>query len=147
MNKAARLEPLADFAGLVETEAARRVAASARVLQTKEAELAQLRGYLAEYRQRAAQGAIDSARWRNTQLFLARLSEAVAYQEVELQKAVERHRFETGRWRDSHQRAETLDRVIERAQREAAIAMNRREQAELDEQAMRRHPVAPDRRQ
>jgi flagellar export protein FliJ len=147
MSKAARLEPLADFAGLVENEAAKRLAASAKAMQSKEAELDQLRGYLAEYRRRAAQGAMDSVRWRNTQLFLTRLSEAVAHQEAELQKAVERHRFETGRWRDSHQRAETLDRVVERAQREAAVAMSRREQAELDEQAMRRHPLAPDRRQ
>ena len=50
MNKAARLEPLADYAGKVEAQAARRLAASAGALEAKEKEVEQLRGYLAEYR-------------------------------------------------------------------------------------------------
>src|SRR6185312_13042072 len=96
MNRASRLEPIAEFAGKVEDEAARRLAASVTAIQNKERELEQLRSYLAEYRQRleAEQQSTDSMRWQNGRAFLARLCAAVATHEAELQKAVERHRLE-----------------------------------------------------
>ena len=138
MNKqAARLEPLADYAGMREAEAARRLAASNEVIKAKEAELEQLRNYLTEYRQRTELDPTDSTRWQNARAFLSRLSDAVAHHETELQKAIERHRFETDRWRDSHQRAKALDKVIERSQREYVNALQRRDQSETDERAAR----------
>jgi flagellar export protein FliJ len=132
--------PLADYADKVETEAARRVAACAKTLQTKEQEVAQLRSYLAEYRQRAEaeQKSADALRWRNTRAFLARLSDAVAQHEAELQKAEERYRLESERWRESQRRARSLDTVIERGEQEAMREAERRAQAELDELVMRR---------
>jgi flagellar export protein FliJ len=142
INKASRLEPLANFAGLREEEAARRLATSTGQIQAKEAELERLRGYLAEYRQRAERDSTDSTRWQNARQFLSRLSDAVAHHERELENAIERHRFETERWRDSHQRAQALDKVIERSQREQVHALQRRDQAELDERAAR-HNVQP----
>ena len=41
------------------------------------------------------------------------------------------------RWRDSHQRAQALDKYIERSQREELDALQRRDQAEVDERAAR----------
>ena len=138
MNKAARLEPLADYAGKVENEAARRLAASAQALAAKEKEVEQLRGYLAEYRQRAelADAATDPLRWQNTRAFLAKLSEVVAAREAELVHAVERYRLETERWRDSHRRAKSLDKIVADAAREARLEAAKREQRELDERAL-----------
>ena len=136
MNKASRLEPLADYAASRETEAARRLAVTGRELKAKEAELEQLRSYLAEYRQRAELDTTDSTRWQNARAFLARLSDAVAFHEAEVAKAVERYRFEADRWRDSHQRSQTLDKVVERSQREERHASEKRDQAELDERAL-----------
>lgn len=139
MNRAARLEPLAEYASQMETDAARRLAASLQGLRAKEAELEQLRAYLAEYRQRAVldERSTDIARWQNSRAFLARLSAAVAHQEAEVQKAVERHRVEVDRWRSSQQRSRTLEKVIERAEADARLATERRAQAELDEVAAR----------
>jgi flagellar FliJ protein len=137
MNKP-RLEPIAEIATMRENEAAQRLAASAAQLAGKEKELEQLRGYLAEYRQRAQSEATDSTRLQNTRAFLARLSDAVAFHEAELQKAVDRHRVELEHWRDSHQRAQALDKYIERSQREELDAVQRRDQAEVDERAARR---------
>lgn len=134
---ASRLEPLADYAELRENEAARRLAASARQLKAKEDELERLRGYLAEYRQRAELSSGDSTLWQNTRAFLTKLSDAVASHEAELQKAVERHRFEAERWRDSYKRAKSLDTVLERAERAASDAAQKRDQADLDERALR----------
>jgi flagellar export protein FliJ len=140
MTRAKRLEPIADYAGKLEDEAARRLAASAKALQTKEREVEQLRSYLAEYRQRAEleQQSTDSIRWQNSRAFLARLSNVVAAQETELKNAVEHYRLETERWRDSYRRSKSLDQFIERGQREAAQVLEKRAQAELDESALRR---------
>jgi flagellar protein FliJ len=137
MSKPTRLEPIAEIATMRETEAAQRLAASSAQLAAKEKEVEQLRGYLAEYRQRAFNEATDSTRLQNTRAFLARLSDAVAFHEAELKKAVDRHRIELERWRDSHQRAQALDKYIERSQRQELDALQRRDQAEVDERAAR----------
>jgi flagellar FliJ protein len=137
MSKPTRLEPIAEIATMRENEAAQRLATSSAQLAAKEREVEQLRGYLAEYRQRAFNESTDSTRLQNTRAFLARLSDAVAFHEAELQKAVDRHRTELARWRDSHQRAQALDKYIERSQREELDALQRRDQAEVDERAAR----------
>jgi flagellar export protein FliJ len=138
MSKAARLEPLAEFAGKVETEAARRLAASARVLAAKEREVAQLRSYLAEYRQRMAleDGMTDPLRWQNARAFLAKLSNLVAMREGELYEAVVAYRNEADKWRDSHRRAKSLDKIVAIAEREALEDLAKREQRELDERTL-----------
>jgi flagellar export protein FliJ len=139
MNKAARLEPLADYAGKMENEAARRLAACAQALAAKEKEVEQLRGYLAEYRQRTELGCAttDPLRWQNSRAFLAKLSGVVAARETELTHAVELYRLETERWRDSHVRAKSLDKIVENAAREVRAETAKREQRELDERALR----------
>jgi flagellar export protein FliJ len=140
MNRAFGLEPIAEFAGKVEDEAARRLAASASAIQKRERELEQLRSYLAEYRQRLAaeQQSTDSLRWQNGRAFLSKLCTAVGVQEAELQKAVEGHRLETERWRESYRRSKSLDQIVERGHREADQELQKRAQTELDEQALRR---------
>jgi flagellar export protein FliJ len=139
MNKAARLEPLKDYAGKVENEAARRLAGCAQALAAKEQEVEQLRGYLAEYRRRAelSGDATDPLRWQNTRAFLAKLSEVVAAREAELARALELYRLETARWRDSHVRAKSLDKIVANAAREVQVEAAKREQRELDERALR----------
>ena len=141
MSKSSRLTPIAEFATLREAEAAKRLAASSTQLEHKEAELERLRGYLAEYRQSAAVESTDTTRWQNARAFLTRLSDAVAFHEAELQKLIESHRLETERWRDSHQRAKTLDKFIERSQREELYELERRNQSELDELTGRWRPT------
>jgi flagellar protein FliJ len=139
MTRASRLEPIAEFAGKVEDEAARRLAATARAIQNKEQELTQLRSYLAEYRQRLeAEQSTESMRWQNGRAFLSRLCAAVAGQEAELQKVVERYRLEAESWRESYRRSKSLEQVVERGHREARQELQKRTQAELDEQALRR---------
>lgn len=140
MNRAVRLEPLKDFADKVETEAARRLAACAKTLAAKEKEVEQLRSYLAEYRQRAdlAAGTTDPLRWQNARAFLVKLGELVAAREAELQQAVVGYRLEADRWRDSHRRAKSLDKIVADAEREALAELGKREQRELDELTLSR---------
>jgi flagellar export protein FliJ len=138
MNKAVRLEPLADYAGKVETEAARRLAASARAVAAKEKEVGELRSYLVEYRRRAelTDGTTDSMRWQNTRAFLAKLSDVVAARETELAAVVEGYRLEAERWRDSYRRAKALDKIVADGARQASLEVAKREQQELDERAL-----------
>jgi flagellar export protein FliJ len=139
MNKAERLEPLKDFAGKVETEAARRLAASAKALAAKEQEVAQLRSYLAEYRQSADLAAgTDSLRWQNARAFLRKLGDLVSAREAELHQAVVAYRLEADRWRDSHRHAKSLDKIVAAAEREARAELDKREQRELDELTLSR---------
>jgi flagellar export protein FliJ len=140
MNKAVRLEPLADYAGKVEAEAARRLATSVKALAAKQREVEQLRSYLAEYRQRAelADGTTDALRWQNARAFLAKLGALVTARETELDQAVVAHRLETERWRDSHRRSKSLDKIVEQAERQVLADLAKREQRELDELTLSR---------
>jgi len=139
MNKAVRLEPLADYAGKVETEAARRLGVSARAVAAKEKEVEQLRSYLAEYRRRAelADSSTDSLRWQNTRAFVTKLSDVVAARETELAAVVEGYRLEAERWRDSYRRAKSLDKIVADGARQASLDVAKREQRELDERTLR----------
>ena len=145
-SQVSRLEPIAEYAGKVEAQAARQLAASAKALRDKEHELEQLRSYLAEYRQREAplQDSTNSLRWQNSRTFLAKLSAAVAAHETELQKAVEAYRVQAERWRESLRRARSLDHVVERGRRAHDDLLRRRAEAELDEHALRRVLAADD---
>jgi flagellar export protein FliJ len=130
-----RLAPLANYAGQLEDQAARALSASAQQLSGKEAELAQLRAYLAEYRRSLETRVSDAARWQNAQAFLARLGDAVAVKEAELKQATERHRLQSEHWRAARERSAVLDRVIERSADEERRVRGAREQHEQDEQA------------
>jgi flagellar biosynthesis chaperone FliJ len=75
-------------------------------------------------------------RWQNARAFLAKLSAVVAARETELVAAVERYRLEAERWRDSHRRTKSLDKLVADGAREARAATAKREQRELDERAL-----------
>jgi flagellar export protein FliJ len=135
MSLDVRLAPLANYAEQLEDQAARALSASSQQLSGKEAELAQLRAYLAEYRRSLETRVSDAARWQNAQAFLARLGEAVAVKESELKQATERHRLQSENWRAARERSAVLDRVIERSADEERRVRGAREQHEQDEQA------------
>jgi flagellar export protein FliJ len=137
MTIGTRLAPLANYAGQLEDQAARALATSAQGLNGKEAELAQLRAYLAEYRRSLEARVTDAARWQNAQAFLVRLGDAVAVKERELKQATERHRLQAEHWRAARERSAVLDRVIERSTDEERRVRGTRELREQDEIAAR----------
>lgn len=139
MTRAERLEPIAQLAGIRESVAARALAQSLKDLKVKETELAQLRDYLDEYRRlvQPGQRILDALRWDNAQQFIARLGEAVRAQERELERAAERYRAEVERWRVSHRHTRALEQLVEKYYREELLALECREQAELDELVLR----------
>ncbi len=139
MSKASRLEPLADLADARAAEAARGLAASVRLLEAKRAELAKLESFLEDYRRQAAESRTvpNGASWQNVRAFIARLGEAIAQAERELERLAAGHRAATDRWERSRRQARLLDGLVERCREEEARALDRREQAEQDERASR----------
>lgn len=78
-------------------------------------------------------GNMPAAHWQDYQRFLARLDDAVRSQKQiirDCEKTVETHRR---RWLVKRRRLESLQRVLERFQREELVAADRREQRVLDE--------------
>jgi flagellar biosynthesis chaperone FliJ len=69
-------------------------------------------------------------------VFLAKLSDLVAAREAELAKAVEGYRLAAERWRESHRRTKSLDKLVADGAREAEVSEARREQRELDERTL-----------
>jgi flagellar biosynthesis chaperone FliJ len=136
MSKAARLEPLADYAGEVETQAARRRAR--RHSRPSSARRAAARLSRRVSTARHAGGSGGSAALAKRTAFLAKLCEVVALREAELGSLIDSYRVETERWRDSHRRVKGLDKIVAVAAQEAAVAVAKREQLELDEHALRR---------
>ena len=128
------------IAELAETEAGRRLADSARALAAKEAEVARLKRFLAEYRTSGTNGAapLDGARWANAQAFAERLRGAVEVGEREAAAVSERHQEDVERWRTAHRRHAALRELAARRAAELRRDDAKREQGELDDRFARR---------
>lgn len=135
MTRSTRLEPLAEIADLEAREAARRLALCLDDVSRKNAAVEQLRGYLAEYRDRSHRDGrhVASGRWQNEQLFLSRLGEAIALREAELDQANERLRRETEAWQNAHRHSRAIEQLVEKHLAIELEARERREQDESDE--------------
>ena len=94
-----------------ENEAAQRLAASSAQLSAKEREVEQLRGYLAEYRQRAYNESTDSTRLQNTRAFPLALERRGRVSRGRAAEGGRAPSVRAERWRDSHQRAQALDKI------------------------------------
>jgi flagellar protein FliJ len=135
MSRSNRIEPLAAIADRKAREAARQLATSLDDVARKRAAVEQLRGYLAEYRDRSHRDGrnVESGRWRNEQLFLARLGEAIGIREGELAQAAERLRHETATWQAAHCESRALEQLVAKHLERELEERERREQDESDE--------------
>jgi flagellar FliJ protein len=135
MSRSKRIEPLAEIADRKAREAARQLATSLDDVAHKRAAVEQLRGYLAEYRDRSHRDGrnVESGRWRNEQLFLARLGEAIAIREGELEQAAERLQHETETWQAAHYESRALEQLVSKHLERELKERERREQDDSDE--------------
>ncbi len=140
MSKAERFEGLKHLASGREADAARRLADCRSDLDSKEAELIQLRGYLDDYRRETEREdkVLDTARWRNSRAFLSRLNAVVTIREGEFEAAKERYRQEAESWRERYLHTKALEQLVDKYYREDIRDAERRDQKELDEQVLQR---------
>jgi flagellar FliJ protein len=135
------MQPLKALADTRERDAGAGVAAARRVLEDRERQLEQLRGYRAEYASRPAQqGAADAVRLQNYHAFLARLGEAIRQQEAQVAAAREDLERKTVAWQERRVEAASLGKVVERIAESEQRAADRQEQRDSDERALRGRP-------
>lgn len=138
MDRSERLEPVTRVARSREQDAARELGEYRKVLDALEARLAELESYRDEYVQRlstAAAGGMDAVKLVEYRGFIARLNEAISYQEARVRDARTEFERRRRRWSATRTRVAALDKVVSRYETEARKEEERREQKELDERA------------
>lgn len=137
--RSSRIEPIVDLAEMDAREAARLLASTSRELTRGEEELARLKVYLDEYRQRGGNTApaLSTERWRNDRLFIARLQEVIDARETTLATVRARHSDQLESWRRSHRYNRALQQLFERYCEAELADRERLEQDETDELVLR----------
>jgi len=143
MTKSKRMEPVARVADQRERQAAVEMAEFRRFLDAQQAKLDELNNYRNDYArhfEEAGRGGMDAARMADYRRILARLNDAIAYQEQRLAGLHNDYVRVRQRWTDTRTRAAALEKVMERYREEEQRAGDRREQGESDERAQRTGP-------
>ncbi|TBU98158.1 flagellar export protein FliJ [Stutzerimonas kirkiae] len=139
-RRAARLAPVIEMAERAEQDAARALGQAQQQLGQAQGQLANLQRYLQDYQQQwltqGRQGV--SGQWLvNYQNFLGQLESAINQQQRTVTWYQENLEKLRERWRQCHARLQGLSKLVERYQREARMAMDKREQKLLDEFSQR----------
>jgi flagellar FliJ protein len=143
MTKSKRMQPVARVADQRERQAAVEMAEFRRFLDAQQAKLDELNNYRNDYArhfEEAGRGGMDAARMADYRRILARLNDAIAYQEQRLAGLHNDYVRVRQRWTDTRTRAAALEKVMERYREEEQRAGDRREQGESDERAQRTGP-------
>jgi flagellar FliJ protein len=152
MTRSKRMQPVVKVAASKEQDAARQLGECQREVDARQARLAELLAYQAEYAQRfEASGGdgLDMARMQDYRVFLARLNDAITQQRRLVQVALNDYAKKKNHWLSTRQQAQAIDKVVDRFKRDEVRAEGRRDQAETDERALqthaRRNPESGDR--
>ena len=143
MTKSKRMQPVAKVAEQRERQAAVEMAEFRRFLDAQQTRLDELNNYRNDYArtfEQAGRGGMDAARMADYRRILARLNDAIVYQEQRLASLHNDYEQVRRRWTDTRTRAAALDKVMERYREEERREGDRREQGESDERAQRTGP-------
>lgn len=140
MAKTSTLDTLIELAGKDTDNAARRLGAALSASRDEEQKLAMLQQYRDEYHARfhasMAQGLTISG-YRNFQLFLGKLDQAIAGQQQIVQQAQQRIGMERGTWQECERKRRSYDLLATRAEQKELIKEGKRDQKAMDEHAAR----------
>jgi len=138
IKKSARMQVVQRVAEDHARRRAETLAASERRVAECEAKLAELEGYQASYADefaRRAGAGIGAAGLREYQAFMSRLGEAVRQQSELLVRARNDRDAQRRQWQSAAQRADIVDKVVEKNRNSERRALEAREQRESDELA------------
>ncbi len=138
MTRANRLQPAADQARQRSEDAVLKLAEQQQRLAKAERQLAELRGYRAEYAGNAGVGGLTVSALLNRQQFVERIDRAIAQQAVEIDRQYRLLEQARSKWRDAHSREAALDSVIDRYREQERQSADRQEQSEIDELMLHR---------
>jgi flagellar FliJ protein len=142
------LQPVMDLARNDADAAAVRLGKAMQLLMDADRKLKTLLDYREEYQlklQESVTAVIDSAGWRNFQLFLAKLETGIEAARAQADSARAAARQAQSEWEDQQRRLKAYGVLAERHERAEATRDARREQRESDDRAaqrFRRNPPA-----
>jgi len=141
MDKTFRLQSLLDLSNMRLDEATRLLGRLIAGEQEASQRLALLIQYRDEYQARfleAAGSGLGPEAWRNYQLFLGRLDQAIDQARDMVAASKQRTAAGQQHWRDQQGRVKAFDTLAQRHQARVAYAAARSEQKQSDEHAARR---------
>lgn len=144
MSKPFQLQPLLDLSNLRLDEATRQLGKLIAGEQEASQRLELLVQYRTEYHARfldAARLGLGPEAWRNYQLFLGRLDQAIEQARGMLASSKQRTAAGQKNWLDQRGKVKAFDTLAQRHQARALHADNRNEQKQADEHSARRHGV------
>jgi flagellar FliJ protein len=127
-----RLVPIQELAGKREDEAARDLNEARKTLALREHQLRELENY-----QEPPTAAASVEMLRNREAFRLKLSEAITQQRRAVELAKRTVEAQRQRWIGMHRQTQLYDKLIDRARTHEQAQLDRREQRELDELALR----------
>jgi len=133
-----RLAPIRQLAQSRETDAARQLAESQRLVQQQEAQLQEMERYLCEYSGSRIGAAMAPALLANREAFLRQLAEALRWQAGAVAEAHQRLQQARDQWVGKHRDTDVLEHLIQRSHKDELRTQERRLQRELDEFAQQR---------
>jgi flagellar FliJ protein len=139
MMKSKRFEPIQEIASNSANDLARAMGEAGRKVADLERQLGQLQAYRDEYVSNSTQasGSIDAVKLQNYRSFLERLGEALRLHLKSLESARAEYEMRRKLWSEKRIEAESLSRVVDRFRKEEQQVVERREQREGDDAALR----------
>jgi flagellar FliJ protein len=140
MTLPSAIETLMELASIESDAAARRLGEAIRNSEDSERRLAMLQQYRDEYVARLQAGmaaGLTVSGYRNFQLFLDKLEQAISGQQQIVQDAKRRIGEERGAWQHSERKRNSFGTLASRAQRKEQETELKRDQKSTDEYAVR----------
>jgi flagellar FliJ protein len=139
MMRSKRFEPIREIAAISATNLSRAMGDAEHRVAELERQLEQLKSYRDEYARNStpSSGAIDAVKLQNYRSFLDRLGEALRQKEQALNLARAEYDKRRSQWSEKRIEAETLNRAVDRFRKEEQHVVDRREQREGDDAAIR----------
>lgn len=141
MNRVKRMQPVLRLAELEVDKAGRQLAMMQHKIESEQAKILQLQDYQQEYRARlqtAGQAGMTVDRLRLFDGFHHQLDRAISQQQLLIQQLQQDQLAVREIWQQKDIRFKSLQKMVERLERESSVQQNRNEQRNHDEYARRR---------
>lgn len=141
MNRVKRMQPVLRLAEIELDKIGRQLMLIQQRIEAEQLKMQQLQDYQQEYRlrlQRAGQAGITVDRLRLFDGFHQQLDRAIVQQQQLILQMQHDHQTVRALWQQKDIRFKSLQKMIEKLQREALVLQNRNEQRNHDEYARRR---------
>ena len=140
MTRSKRMQPVQRVAQNREQNAVQKLGQSQQNLDAQQARLEELRAYRDQYArdfERSGGSGLDATRIQDYRVFLNRLGEAIRQQETLLEQFCSQHEQTRQQWVETRTHSQAIDKVVHRYRRDERRQLERKEQQEQDERALR----------